>query len=923
MTEQHTVELRYDGQWNDITSDVREKQVITISRGHREEAAVADPGRCQLTLNNRAGQYSPRNPRSKLFEKIGRNTPLRVRVGDRAASLALPGARGSYASTPDDASLDITGDIDVRVDIAPDTWRPVGGDGDDELIISKWADGDASWALYLTESGTLKAFWSVDGSNSIFDSSTASIPDDGEPRAVRWTLDVDNGAGGNEVRFYTADSVDADDEEWSQLGDTKTGGSTTSIFSSDAPVEIGSGNGGGPIFDTADLLAGRVRAAQIRDGIGSGGTVVADLDLSTVDPESESVTDDAGLTWTLHGQAWIVDPSIRFVGEVSAWPSRWDTSGADVWVPIEAAGILRRLRKGDKPLRSSLYRDLINRDNVAAYWPLEDGRDATVFRAARGGGPLRASGDITPADSDNLVASDPVPTFNVGRVFGSVEPYVPEDDQRVMMYVDVPDDGVASGADLMDIRTTGTAARWLLRINESGSLRVIVEDSEGDELHDTGWTGFAINGSRGFIWVLLEQDGSDIDWQFGFFEVESSSGSTIDDTLTGETYGAVTWLRIGTYNVDLQSLGIGHIQIHNGDVHAAFWDTVSSSLIAWRGEPAGDRMIRLAGEEGVPLRVFGHSSTTARMGAQRPDKMLALFEEGSRAEIGILGETREATSLAFRPRRTLYNQTPKLVLDYSSGEVFRPFEPIDDDRDVSNDVTVRRPRGGEARAVLESGPISVQAPPDGVGRYDESPEINVESDAQLPDQAAWRLHLGTVDEPRFKTLRVNLANPRLAGLVDDVLGVVEGDRVQVINTPDWLPPGPVDLIVRGSKERKGIVEHEVTFNCTPASPWHVAVVGETKVDTAGSELDTGISDSAMSMDVATTVGETWNTDPAEFPFDVEVGGEEITISEIGPASGGVQTFTISSRSVNGVTKSHNAGTTVRLSKSYRAVVALQ
>jgi hypothetical protein len=53
--------------------------------------------------------------------------------------------------------------------------------------------------------------------------------------------------------------------------------------------------------------------------------------------------------------------------------------------------------------------------------------------------------------------------------------------------------------------------------------------------------------------------------------------------------------------------------------------------------------------------------------------------------------------------------------------------------------------------------LSVQAPPAGVGRYDEQVTINPRYDALLPDQAAWRLHLGTVDEARYPVISLNLA----------------------------------------------------------------------------------------------------------------------------------------------------------------------
>jgi hypothetical protein len=55
----------------------------------------------------------------------------------------------------------------------------------------------------------------------------------------------------------------------------------------------------------------------------------------------------------------------------------------------------------------------------------------------------------------------------------------------------------------------------------------------------------------------------------------------------------------------------------------------------------------------------------------------------------------------------------------------------------------------------------------------------------------------------------------------------------------------------------------------------------------------------------------WTTDSAEFPFDIYVGGERMTVSAIGAAISELQTFTVT-RSVNGVVKEHAIGTPVRL-----------
>lgn len=262
-----------------------------------------------------------------------------------------------------------------------------------------------------------------------------------------------------------------------------------------------------------------------------------------------------------------------------------------------------------------------------------------------------------------------------------------------------------------------------------------------------------------------------------------------------------------------------------------------------------------------------------------------------------------------------------LDLDYAAGHIAPPFEPIEDDQGTRNDVTAERPRGSSSRIVATTGPLSTLPPPDGVGRYDESVTVNVETDEQLADQAAWRVHLGTVDEPRYPTVTVDLtSNP---DLMIAVAGIESGDRLTVANTPVWLPPGDVETIVQGYGERLTPFEWRWEANTSPGPPWDVTVLDDQRrrVDTAGSELATAITSTQTTFDVVTTAVYPWIDSvgkPTHFPFDVKVGGEVMTVTDITGTSS-PQTFTVT-RSVNGVVKPHDAGSAVNVDRP--AVLAL-
>ena len=81
MTNQVTIEIETaTGVWTDITSDVYLRDPLTITHGRNDEQGQASPSRMSFTIDNRDGKYSPRNPLSVLYGKIGRNTPVRCKI---------------------------------------------------------------------------------------------------------------------------------------------------------------------------------------------------------------------------------------------------------------------------------------------------------------------------------------------------------------------------------------------------------------------------------------------------------------------------------------------------------------------------------------------------------------------------------------------------------------------------------------------------------------------------------------------------------------------------------------------------------------------------------------------------------------------------------------------------------------------------
>lgn len=187
-----------------------------------------------------------------------------------------PGASNNFLSVPDEAALDITGDIDIRVQVALDSWTPA---AINTLLAKFNTAGAYSYRLFVNQTnGYLYLDWSTDG--TVYVTSTSTVAVSAAAGAVKWvraTLDVDNGAAGNTTTFYTSD----DGVTWTQLGNTVVKAGTTSIFSGASNLYIcdkGSATG--------QNLAGKVYRAQVYNGI--NGTLALDVDTSVITSSAQT-----------------------------------------------------------------------------------------------------------------------------------------------------------------------------------------------------------------------------------------------------------------------------------------------------------------------------------------------------------------------------------------------------------------------------------------------------------------------------------------------------------------------------------------------------------------------------------------------------------------------------------------------------------
>ena len=180
--------------------------------------------------------------------------------------LSLPGTTGNYASTPDSASLSISGNIDIRVKVALTDWTPATAC----CLVGKYltTGNQRAYRLDIDTLGRPNLYTSPDGTNAIQAlCANATGVTDG---AAKWVRAIRTSSTGV-AKFYLSD----DGSTWSQLA---TDVSTTAggIADTTALLETGSFNAGANEYASGKFYHVQVRSNVLNDGSG----IVFDADFT-------------------------------------------------------------------------------------------------------------------------------------------------------------------------------------------------------------------------------------------------------------------------------------------------------------------------------------------------------------------------------------------------------------------------------------------------------------------------------------------------------------------------------------------------------------------------------------------------------------------------------------------------------------------
>lgn len=525
-----------------------------------------------------------------------------------------------------------------------------------------------------------------------------------------------------------------------------------------------------------------------------------------------------------------VGSTVRFLGEVSEFPARWEPSGGDVWVPLTASGILRRLTHAkalDSTLTTALRGLAAANGDITGYWPCEDGVGSTLLASALAGG---VQGEIvfgTPVfDAVDLAAG----THNVPTWGGCRAKFTPASATATEFtagcYIQFPATGVLTGGEELfrcDVTGTAQSFRFIYSPTGGGGVFLQVLSSDGStELLATGViSGAGADGNPVYVKVECSNSGANVAYAFSTIQ---PSGGTLSGTIVGAQIGAPTVARIGAGVIGLPAaaeVGIGHIVLGTSDT-ALFHSEFDSAREGYTGESVEDRCSRLTSTSGVTVTAISGTAMPDELGPQPDGSLLDVLRAMEKADAGAIlyDKIGAAGSLGLDviTRNARYNdQQSQLVLNYTSVQISPPFEPVDDDQQLRNDVKVSRVDGSSARAQLTSGALSTQEYPNGVGPYPFEETYGIYDDASLPYLASWILALGTIDETRFPAVTVDLV--KNSSLVASAEALRPGERLRLTNLPAYAGATNVDLQVIGWYETLTNHKRTITFICDPGSIW--------------------------------------------------------------------------------------------------------
>lgn len=892
--------LFINGQWIDFSNSTLIRKPIEIWRGTAPEGVRPDPSTCGLSLRNQSGDLSPRKPTGQYYELFGDNTPIQVVLDEASDDFNRTSSNGWGTSS------------------SGHTWATSGGVAGNYAV----SGGNATIAISAVNSARITAL-----NVSLADCDVVATYKPGVvatgaaiQMATMLRYQDDNNLYQVVLLFNTDSTVTAAIVK--RVGGTNTTLAATGVLGYYTSTSQ---------WRMRAKVCGQVFTVRAWDAV--TGTEPSTFDTWGTDTADDAITTagkigcrmllQTGNTNTLNLTVTTSSLEVvhhRFNGEVPVWPVDWDLSGSDVWTPISAAGLLRRVNKSQEPL-SPLRRLLQGTtqtfggavDSVSAgslrrpvgYWPLEDPTGTSVASSAvPGGQPMTITGTVSWAAIDDIDGSSPLPDMmdSAAVLTGIVPAQIAATGAWTVGAILTPPTLASTWTPLAwKVDGNSTYDRFELRVTTGGNYEVYGFAGTSSTLLIT--TSIRDLASRPTaVLVQAAAFNSDVDYRLvtsgdGYVNEYTSTTTAVGAVAGYPTQVTVTSVAAGGSN----TAGLGHVQVWDGWFSLLADSLIIQALQAHDGDQGHLRLARLFDQAGIPFIYIG--DTSDQVGKQAISTLPDLVDDVLVVDKGVMFEARDENAIIYVTRRARYNLPTTLALTYgTSGHLAPGFKPVPDDRDVVNDLTIQRDGGASGRYELTTGRRSVNAPPTGAGRYPRKKTLPLYDDTQPYQHAAWEVITAAWDEPRYPSVNVNMARSArdAATVYEQAKRLDVGGRLTVASAPAWLPPDTIDLHALGLTEvigggsKIGAYHWAIGAQAVPAGPYMIGTLDTStrdKLASAGCELMIDRNSTDTTFTVHTTVAPKWKTG-AGLSIPMLISGEKITattIANVTPSFVGVGT----------------------------------
>lgn len=641
--------------------------------------------------------------------------------------------------------------------------------------------------------------------------------------------------------------------------------------------------------------------------------------------------------------------SYRFQGEISELDEEADITGADATVLVYAVGILDRLGRGDKPLRSALYREIMSVDPLGvrtrpvAYWPMEDSEGAEQLENVVDlGREMFFNGDPALRAYDGFACSEGVPNVSGTKFWASVKPYSfpgsVAGPRATSVWFLLNADAITTNMVLIRVGTASHNFEISYVATDSVRLKITANDGSGT-LFDSGTVAVSAGILNKDSWFCLHiEDVSN--QQIYSLNHQDMDSRTLSGLLAHNASGASTGpvRKVGVNPNGIAAPGdgvhIGHVAVfkhlQDDDNIANGYVATDTCLKGFAGERADVRFDRLCREEEIPHEVTDaltanpfvantYVGVGQKMGVQGTATLLDLLRECEATDGGVLYEMTSGFGLGYRTLASITSQDPAVTFDQSLHQLAAQPQAKRDNNFNINEMTVSRDGGSSATYTDDFSSMSILPPPAGVGRYNNQATLSLFIDQQAGEQAGWAVHKGTWPEPRFDEIAIELAHSTFTSggtLRSEALSVRQGDRLDVTGVPVRIGYNDLATLAIGRAEVIDQFTHSIKWNTVAEKPYRTTVLDDDsydRLDMDDSHLVNPVGPTDVTLTVNSLDDSVWADSAgyaAEFPFDIAINGERMTVTAISGTTS-PQTFTVT-RSVNGVVKSHDNGSDVHL-----------